>query len=70
MNGDENFCSYEHPLSRCNATTPAERLACKFYSPGHDGACSHFCGDINRRCDNHFANFEAYAVLIKPKRED
>lgn len=70
MSGDENFCFYEHPLSRCGAQTQAQRLACKYYSPGYDGACTHFNDDLDRRCDNHFANFEAYAILDKPKKGD
>lgn len=70
MNGDENFCYYEHPFSRCGATTEAKRLACKFYMPGHVGGCAHFCGGFDCRCDNAFANFEAYSSMIKEKQKE
>jgi hypothetical protein len=63
----ECYCFYEHPLSKCGAKTKAERGGCKYFTPNCSGDdCSHF-GDDLKHCDNHYANFEAYAAQHKDK---
>jgi hypothetical protein len=61
----ECFCYYEHPVSRCGAKTKDQRGDCKFYLPNRIGDCAHLCCDSDNMCDNRYANFEAYAILIK-----